>query len=148
MINLLNASKKDKKWRMYALKLTGEKDEANEVVQEMYIKLSKVKNEVNDSYIFMMINSVFLDRKKKKKRLISLDDDCISFIENKMKSDEDFEVNENQKNKIDKLPFHQKQLLIESYDKSLRQIQKEFNINYGFVYRELKKAKKTVLENG
>ena len=36
---LLELSKKDKKWRHIALKLCGNKDLADDIVQEMYLKL-------------------------------------------------------------------------------------------------------------
>lgn len=147
MNNIQEASKKDKLWRSYALKVTGNKNDADEIVQEMYIKLTKVKKEVNDFYILLMIKSIFLDQKKKKKRIIYMED---GFLQTFFR-EENFEINDEQKKAIDrfdKLPFHQKELILESYDKSLRAIEKEFNINYGYVHREIKKAKKKILGSG
>jgi hypothetical protein len=48
-------------------------------------------------------------------------------------------------NMANKLKWWEQQLLIHSYDKSLRQIEREFNINYQFVRRHTNKAKKKIL---
>lgn len=144
MNNIQKASQNDKLWRYYALKLAGNKNDADEVVQEMYLKVAKIKKEINEFYILLIIKSVFFDQKKKKKRIVYMEP---GFLQTFFKQEE-FEIDDQQKSAIDKfekLPFHQKELIIESYDKSLRAIEKEFNINYGFVHREIKKAKKKIL---
>ena len=41
--------------------------------------------------------------------------------------------------------WHQKELLSESIDKSIRQIAKETKLNYGYVFREIKKIKNNIL---
>ena len=38
-------------------------------------------------------------------------------------------------------------MFFERIDKSLRQIEKEFNINYGYTYRQTTEAKKKILDN-
>ena len=37
--------------------------------------------------------------------------------------------------------------LKENYDKSIREIAKDFNINYAFIYRKLKEIREKVLQN-
>jgi len=139
-------SKKDHIWRAYALKLTGDKNTADDLVQDMYLKIYNVKADLNDSYIFTALRFIFYDKIKRKDILCFPEDWFFSEV----KALENFEIDDNQKciiDRFEKLPFHQKQLIIESQNKSLRQIQKEFNINYGFVHRELKKARNKLFKN-
>lgn len=147
-MNLKEISKKDHLWRRYALKLSGDKFLADDLVQEMYLRVFKIEKEINDFYIILLIKSIFFDKKKKKEIVVYLEDyDFLLGVEDD--SEDKFEVNDEQKKILEnykKLPFHQKQLLKESYSKSLRQIQKQFNINYVFAHREIKKAKKTLLK--
>jgi phenylacetate-coenzyme A ligase PaaK-like adenylate-forming protein len=85
----------------------------------MYLRLLKIKKEVNDFYILMIIKSIFLDQKRKKKKIVYVEDGFLQTFFN----EDGFEINDNQKKaieKFNKLPFHQKELIIESYDKSLR----------------------------
>lgn len=139
-------SKKDHIWRAYALKLTGDKNTADDLVQDMYLKIYKLEVELNDSYIFKALRFIFYDKIKRKEILCFPD----HWFFDDTKELEKFEIDDNQKciiDRFEKLPFHQKQLIIESQNKSLRQIQKEFNINYGFVHRELKKARNKLFKD-
>ena len=149
-MNLKEISKKDHLWRRYALKLSGDKFMADDLVQEMYLRVFKIEKEINDFYIMLTIRSIFFDKKKKKKNQIMVYlEDYDSLLGTEDDPEKKFEINDEQKKILEdynKLPFHQKQLIKESYSKSLRRIEKEFNINYGFAYREIKKAKKKLLK--
>jgi|SRR6056297_1320751 len=139
-------SKKDHIWRAYALKLTGDKNTADDLVQDMYLKIHNMKGGLNDSYIFTALRFMFYDKVKRKDILFFPED----WFFNEVKVLEKFEIDDIQKciiDRFEKLPFHQKQLILESQNKSLRQIQKEFNINYAFVHRELKKARNKLFKD-
>ena len=71
--------------------------------------------------------------------------DTFFFLEDKKEvfNPDDFEFNIIEK--IKKLKYHQREFLEENYDTSIRKIGEKFNVNYGFVYKELKKAKDEVL---
>jgi len=138
-------AKKDKKWREIALKICKGKDLADEIVNRMYLRLydrNPDKDKLTDYYVIATIRNLFIDHCKERKHvsiesLYYLPDEQTD----KTFSDEELEIiliaN-------DKLKWWEKQLLIESYDKSLRQIEKEFNINYQFVNRHNKKSITTV----
>ena len=48
--------------------------------------------------------------------------------------------------RFDELPMVQKELIKESFDKSTRQIGRDFNINYCYVHRQIHKGLKKILK--
>jgi hypothetical protein len=59
----------------------------------------------------------------------------------------DFEPNDKEQailDEIDNLTWTQKELLAEVYDRSYREIESIYNINYGYSYLQVKKAKEKV----
>jgi DNA-directed RNA polymerase specialized sigma24 family protein len=62
MINEL--AKKDSQWRKMSYQICKDKDLADELVQEMYIKLSNKVKPLSDGYIFVTLRSLFYDSLK------------------------------------------------------------------------------------
>lgn len=125
----------DKLWRQYALKICGSQYDADDLVQEMYLKLSD-KKELSKKYVYLTLYSLFIDSKRKQRHDVE--------ISNKI------ELSESQKNKYDdlhvtnelsKVPFKIRECFIEHQNKSYRQMQEEFNINYATIRRMSEKAK-------
>lgn len=136
--------KKDSKWRSIAFGLCKDKSLADDIVQDMYIKASRYDKPLNDGYIRRIIYSLFIDHCRKKPITTPLQnlhfiEDCVSTFE---PDDQEFELLE----RYDSLNWKQKELIQISYDKSLREIEKEYPmINYGYAHREIKKGLKIVL---
>lgn len=63
-------AKKDAQWRKMALQICKSKDLADELVQNMYIKLSERTIPVSDGYIFVTLRSLFYDSLKNSDILI------------------------------------------------------------------------------
>ncbi len=63
-------AKKDAQWRKMALQICKNKDLADELVQNMYIKLSERTIPVSDGYIFVTLRSLFYDSLKNNDILI------------------------------------------------------------------------------
>ena len=147
---LEQVSKQDKKWRGLALKLTGCKQEADDLVQDVYIKLYELSlkypnKEVKDGYVYSAIVHLFYDKQKQKKKLYNIDDYVIKEEVNKYElSDEDLKLIE-RASQLDRAYF--KIYLEKSYDNSLRQIAEELDTDYGFIFRALKKVRKHVLKD-
>ena len=79
----------------------------------------------------------------KGKKLCSLD--SLHYLESR---ESDFQPDDRQQEVLDKandLKWYQVELLKESYDNSNRSIGEKYNMNYGFVHREIHKAVKEIL---
>ena len=125
-------AKYDSKWRTIALNITADKSAADDLVQDMYLKLMDVDKEINDYYVTMTLESIFIDEWRKGRTVsltVDIKDDSSTFEAN----DEEQAILD----KINDLPYHQQEFIAESYDRSLREIEAFYNINYGYVYREL-----------
>lgn len=136
-------AKKDKYWRQTALYICKDKSLADDLVQEMYIKLANVEKQINDFYVILTIKNLFLDICKKKKKEISYSD--LSFLDF---SKDTYEPDDNDKFVLDLIneysEWWQIELLEMSNDHSLRELEQRYNINYGFIFRSLKKIKDKV----
>lgn len=67
---LIELAKKDSQWRKMALQICKDKDLADELVQEMYIKVSNKVKPLSDGYIFVTLRSLFYDHLKNKDILV------------------------------------------------------------------------------
>jgi RNA polymerase sigma factor (sigma-70 family) len=134
-------AKKDTYWRKIAFNICKDRYLADDLVNEMYLKLYDCKKQINDFFVIIVIRNIFLDLKRKKGTL-HLDD-----FYNLESNDNEFEVDDIDKIILDaynELTFSERELIILTSEMSLRDIEKEFNINYGFVYRKVKFAKEKI----
>ena len=145
-MDLNDISKKDKYWRSVAFNICKDKSLADDLVQEMYLSVYELdKKEINDFYIVTIINNSFLDHCRKNKRDVDINLIYSLGYESLQNDFDDEDINF--LNRIDKLKWWEKELLKENYDKSIREIAKDFNINYAFIYRKLKEIREKVLQN-
>jgi DNA-directed RNA polymerase specialized sigma24 family protein len=139
---LQELSKKDKLWRNIAFNICKNKFLADEIVQEMYLRFHRnPKDEVNDYYVALVLKSVYLNMLKEK---TNASINSFHYIED---TNIDFEPNDKEQailDEIDNLTWTQKELLAEVYDRSYREIESIYNINYGYSYLQVKKAKEKV----
>ena len=139
---LQRISKKDKYWRQTALRICGNKDEADDIVQEMYLRLYRSKKKkVSDWYVYKTILSIYLNRKNKINTFV---DELPEIMDKR----EVFEPDDYEQTIIDKakeLPFFQRELLELSFDYSLREIQDMFDINYGYISKKIKEGRIAIL---
>jgi hypothetical protein len=138
-------SKKDTLWRQIAFNICKCRDTADELTNTMYLKLYDYGTPVEkltDGYVGLTLYNLFIDKCKQKKNA-SIDN--FYYLEDKVTdttfSDEDLEI----LSKANELSWWKRQLIIESYDKNPRQIEREFNINYNYVYRHTIKARQYIL---
>lgn len=160
-------AKKDQLWRDTAFNICKCKDLADELTNLMYLRIYNYNVEIEkltENYVCWVIYNLFRDHCKQKhdvrldylfttqdrSHLISGNQPdkiineasliCEEHVEDDF-DDEDLDI----LSKAKELKWWEQQLLVHSYDKSLRQIEKEFNINYQFVRRHTNKAKKFIL---
>lgn len=127
-------AKKDKYWRGVAFNICKDKSLADDLVNDMYLKLCDSEKQINDFYVIIVIRNLFIDHTKQR-RLIPID--SLYNLSDK----ETFEIDDNDKDLIDSLKWWERELIEMSYDNSLRELATKLNINYGFIHRVIKKAK-------
>ena len=128
-------AKKDKYWRKIAFNICKDRFIADDIVQDMYIRLNDCKKEINDFYVVITMRNIFLGNLKKDKVLVSLGTYDLPDKTTK------YEYTDKEKELIDSLKWYEKELIELSYDKSFHEIQRELNINYQYVRRILNKTK-------
>ena len=149
-MDILNElAKNDSKWRAFALKICGCRELADDLVQDMYLLLHKHDQKHNMKYIksgfvHTTLYHLFIkNRVKDKKRVVDYD------FEAGHNTGELFEADDYEQKILDSfydLSWRQQELIQESYDKSLRQIQKDFPmINYAYAYRQINDGLRKVL---
>jgi DNA-directed RNA polymerase specialized sigma24 family protein len=132
MLELL--CKKDDFWRRVAFNICKDKTLADDLVQDMYIKLSDCTKEINDFYVIITIKNIFLNHLKKESLTINIDDyDFKDMLTT-------FELNDKEINFIGRLKWYERDVIEMTYDKSFHEIQRDLNVNYQFVRRILIKA--------
>jgi RNA polymerase sigma factor (sigma-70 family) len=129
-------AKKDSKWREIALKICKDKMLADDIVQEMYLKLANNKKQINDFYVIIVIRNLFIDHIKKQSANVSINN-----FYNLTEEENTFEIDDQQKEIIDSIYWVARDYFIMNYDMSLREMAKVLNTNYAFIYRTMKKAK-------
>ena len=138
-------SKHDDKWRSIAMNITkGNKQLSDDLVQDMYLKLMNYKR-FTTGFVTYCMNWMYLDTFKGTE-ICSLD--SLHYINSFDTHFEPTDTEQNILDKADKLDWYAKELLKESYDHSNRQIGEKYNIDYGFVHREVHKAVREVLGDG
>lgn len=142
-------TKEDSKWREIAFYICNDRDIAEDLVQEMYVKFSGDNydkyTKVTPFLASLTIKNLWYDKCKSKStknttRLIDSYDirDNVS----------DFEVEDHHLdyiNRFNELPMRQQEFILESYDFSLRDIAKKFNIHYSYVNTQIHEGLRYVL---
>lgn len=141
-------AKKDKYWREVALFHCKDKNLADDIVQEMYLRFHRnyKKDTVYTHYVIMVIRSIYFNMRKAKDNYIYMDDASLDWYHTN--NIELFEPNDDQQKLLDacdEIKWYQKEILEESYHRSYRQIAKDLKVSYGFIASEIKKAKQQIL---
>jgi RNA polymerase sigma factor (sigma-70 family) len=133
---------RNKDWLSIAKNICGDYHKAQDIVQDMYIKLQNSKFE-SDWFVIHTMRNLYIDQIRKNKEDLFLEDISLKDYNNT------FEPNDKEQEYLDRfndLPMVQQELIQESFDKSTRQIGREFNINYCYVHRQIHKGLKKILK--
>ena len=136
----------DVKWRQIAFNITNNKTTADDLVQDMYLKLMDKDKDLNDYYVVQTMQSIFLDSVRQtyvKNRTVGLIEGMD--VEDTTSAFEPTDEEQGLLDRINSLPYKQREFIEESYDHSLREIEGIYDINYGYIYRELHKGLDSVL---
>lgn len=132
-------AKRDKDWRKMAYQICGDKNTADDLVQDMYLKFANYDKELNDYYIFFAIRSIYLDSiKKRKLDIVTNEIENLSLLENEYCLETDkFETDIILK--IQSLPYFERETTLVTQQISQRELARQTEI-------PLPTIKKTVLE--
>lgn len=135
---LQELSKKDSKWRAYALKITQDESLADDLVQDMYLKYHRNNNSRTDeTYIYFTLLNLYRDYLRKCNTLINLD-----VIKEKIGEYDDYGVDEVEEVITDKLKdfneYYAELALINADGTSVREIERLYGVNYAKAWREIK----------
>lgn len=136
---LQEISKKHSLWLKMAYGICKDTELAKDIVQDMYIKVSDIQKELNDYYIYYILRSIFIDITRKEKKRLKAETNY-NYINIEQEQEEQKQVPKNV------LTWVEEQILIHRYDKSCRDIEKQFNINFLKVHRIEKTAKQKIKE--
>lgn len=128
-------AKEDNYFRKIAFNICKDKYTADDLVQEMYLKLSGIDREIKDIkwYAVIVIRNLFIDQSKKP---LNTDLSILNLIQS-----ETYEPDDKEKKVLDRLTWLERELLELSCDKSLREIEREYKINYAFTHRIIKNVR-------
>lgn len=132
-------SKKDALWRKVALNICKDKQLADDLVQEMYLKLYECKKQINDFYVVIVLRNLFLDTIKQKNKRKQVDIDSFYDLEANTST---FEMDDEETKIVNEMYWLAKGYFELSYDMSLREMAKELNTNYMYIYRTMINANK------
>jgi DNA-directed RNA polymerase specialized sigma24 family protein len=136
-------AKRNEDWRNLAYRICGDYDLAQDLVQQMYIRLKDYK-EVNEAMVAITIKNLWTNILKKKNREVS-----IELFHSLEYGNENFDPDDKELeylNRFEALPMVKQELIQESFDKSVRKIGKDFNINYGYVHKKIHEGLKEILK--
>tara|TARA_R110000851_G_scaffold263167_1_gene415681 strand:+ start:23 stop:502 length:480 start_codon:yes stop_codon:yes gene_type:complete len=139
-------SKKNELWRDVAFRITNNRDDADELVQKMYMKMHNSSldiNNLNDNYFKVSLVNLFKDSKKNLYKTTSIDN-CTKELVTK---EDNFSYNDSDLFMINKLSDDDKKLLTLSYEKSVRLIAEDYDCSYVTIYRRLIKIRKRLLKD-
>ena len=137
-------SLKDKEWRSFAYSLTKDKEKADDLVQEMYLRIySKCQNKkLTDLYIIRTIKNMFYNSCTKKKTEVYELNEQIKYLDhNDIIDDHNFKILE----KAKKLKPIEQELLSMTYDYPLRAIAKQTGVSHVHITKEVTRARKQIL---
>ena len=132
MLELL--AKKDNYWRQIAYKICKDKYLADDIVNDMYLKLAENEKAKNDFYVVIVIRNLFIDTTKERK-YITIDENFTKEVNT------NYEIDDNELQLIDSLEWWERDLIELSHDYSLRELGKKLNINYAFIHRTIKRVR-------
>ena len=136
-------SQNDKLWREISFRITNDKDSADELVQNMYLRILDYKCEqtkLTTNFIKVVLYNLFKDSKKKVKDCELNDYNLTEDVKIETTTKQDY-----YNRKINKLSSDEKELLYLSYDNSLRDVAKILDTTYLTVNRKLGNVRVKIL---
>lgn len=159
MVTLEDIAKRHKEWYKIAKYLGSTNDEADDMVQSMYLKLAEIhlaegnfnrltnyNGQINTIYLFKMLHNAFIDIKRASKSKIPHQDHFVPIESPEIAEIAHFDMMLEVKKAIDELRDYD-QMLLELhfvYGHSMRDIEKRTGIPTHSVFNSIKNAKQHI----
>lgn len=141
-----------KKWVAIAYNMCKCKETANDIVQDMYMKMYDINKDVDDGYIYFVIRSIFIEQKRKQKEF-AYDNEKIEYISNQIqlkiiKTNNTYEdlKKECYDNAYKKLEKHEKVIVHFSSTMGLRQFSRDSGLSIALLQKTKRKLKTLIWE--
>ncbi len=141
-----------KKWVAIAYNMCKCKDKANDIVQDMYLKMYELNKDVDDGYIYFVIRSIFIEEKRKQKEF-AYELEKIEYIANSIEFKSLPIINEfNDLKKecydksYNKLEPHEKVIIHFSSTMGLREFARNSEISISLIQKTKRKLKYLIWE--
>lgn len=134
---LTKLSLRDKEWREMAFKICHCKTIADDLVNDMYIRIMN-KDNFNEAYIFKTLRGIYLDYLKDNKNIVSLTDFHYLKEDVTDTTNERFELLEILKD----VSFFEREVLLQTHEKSLRKCEEDTGVSYQVFHYQKNKALK------
>jgi len=139
-----------KKWIAIAYNFCSCKETANDIVQDMYIKMHELNKEVDDGYIYFVIRSIFIESKRKQKEFAT-NSEVIDYYLSQEITENNFEFENIKKECYDlaysKLCKHEKVIIHFSSTMGLREFARNSELSISLIQKTKRKLKKLVWED-
>ena len=158
MGELENIFKKHKDWVDIVQTFGCNIETAEDLVQEMYIKIQLKINEgldisfgdddINHIYVFKTLRSLFLDLKRKEKNIYLESEDLLEDVESDFSLNNFDKVYDQVKEELNKMYWYDKKIfeLIDN-GKSIAKLSRETNISYYSLYNTYRKVIEKLKQN-
>ena len=158
MGELENIFKKHKDWVDIVQTFGCNRETAEDLVQEMYIKIQLKINEgldisfgdddINHIYVFKTLRSLFLDLKRKEKNIYLESEDLLEDFESDFSLNNFDKVYDQVKEELNKMYWYDKKIfeLIDN-GKSIAKLSRETNISYYSLYNTYRKVIEKLKQN-
>ena len=153
-------SKEDKRWRKIALYICKDKSLADDITNDMYIRLydtGKKYSDINSTYVYLTIKSLYLNHVRNNGKTFTFTeifDECEREIKELFNCEDLLQERQLINNALKELSFFDREILLHTSERSLRDNEEYLGIKYQTLHfmknRAMEKLKetKTIKENG
>lgn len=144
---LQTLSKNHPEWLRIALHICKDEYLAQDLVQEMYLKLHKYppKKEINNFYIYVTIKHIYYDHLKDEQQYTDINERILTQPEDNTQQAY-HHILDRLDEELDNLHWYDRQLILKRQEKSPRVIQMETKINHRHIYRNCQKTEEELRE--